>query len=246
MTHLAALGSISDFTFDHGFANAPGLRLVKSAIIFPDPPPPGLFRPPRVADVVAAHGRRLSVSLETAPSSQDGSGFRQSRIHGRDRPTACASQYRRMIMKRLLTFLASLAVLASLVIAIPAQGAITTFITSNGDIDMKRPQCSEPRVAAVNRHDAAWPTWRLFMNQIDGAGPFAVGSHINTIGEMQVLTAIDGTSSPALLPDGGSGRSFRCAGHHCLQQRRRSGCGFQHGRAVLTSSTTEIRRRFSI
>jgi len=43
-SQLAALGSISDFTFDHGFATR---LLMKSALILPDPPPPGLFRPPR-------------------------------------------------------------------------------------------------------------------------------------------------------------------------------------------------------
>jgi PEP-CTERM motif len=76
------------------------------------------------------------------------------------------------------------------------------FIVSNGDvqmIDLTLPSNPlQPPLLDITRLSLAGG--RLYTNQIEGT-PFAVGNTIRTVGILSIGTAIDGTQSPAVLPN---------------------------------------------
>jgi hypothetical protein len=76
------------------------------------------------------------------------------------------------------------------------------FIVSNGDvqmIDLTLPSNPlQPPLLDITRLSLAGG--RLYTNQVTGA-PFALGSTIRTVGVLSIGSAIDGTQSPATLPN---------------------------------------------
>src|SRR5262245_32228402 len=101
-------------------------------------------------------------------------------------------------MKQSLLF--GLCLVASVALSATSQAE---FITSNGDIQMiaapSVDQPVSPPLVDITRLSAS--SGRLFTNQLDGA-PFAVGSHIATVGEITIGGAVNGDNNPVQLPDG--------------------------------------------
>lgn len=86
---------------------------------------------------------------------------------------------------------------------------------------------------------------RVYTNQIDGS-PFAVGSTVRTIGIIEISTALNGTNTPAWLPDTSSLYVIFAVEGEILTGGDIATAAFSKGRAYLVSDTTGNSSTFNI